>query len=155
MTHARFLLPLVVAGALIAGCDKNEPKVEKAPDKTPAAVNDVKAGAEKAADRTKDAVGDAAKTTDDAAKTADDSAKTATSDAADAVKTQATDWFAKAEDAVKNNKLDDAKTYLDKLESFKSKLSAEWQTKIDALQKTYTAARAKVTATPAAPNLNK
>jgi hypothetical protein len=154
MTRPRFLFPLVLAGALVVGCEKkNEPKVDNTP-KTPT-MNDVKAGADKASDRTKEAASDATKNTTDAAKTAADTAKSTATDAAETVKTQATDWYAKAEDAVKNNKLDDAKTYLDKLESFKSKLSTEWQTKIDALQSAYTAARAKVTAKPATPNLNK
>jgi hypothetical protein len=172
MTHARFLLPIVVAGALIAGCDKNDNKAQNPPANTSSTTNDVKTDMQKAGDQAKDAAASAAQATSDAAKTAADKAKTAASDTAKStndaaktaadtaksttdaatadVKTQATDWFAKAEDALKNNKLDDAKMYLEKLESFKSKLSPEWQAKIDAFQKTYEAARAK-----AVTNLNK
>jgi len=169
MTKARFLFPVVLAAAVIAGCEKNDNKTE---NKTTPSTSDVKADMQKAGDQAKDAAAsagqatsdaaktaadkakttasDAAKSTNDAAKTAADTAKTNTADAVADVKAQATDWYAKAEDALKNGKLDDAKMYLEKLESFKSKLSAEWQTKIDAFQKTYEAARAK-----AATNLNK
>jgi hypothetical protein len=179
MTRLRLLLPVVLAGALIAGCDKNDNnKAANPPPKAPT-TSDVKSDMQKAGDQAKGAAGSAAEATSDAAKTAADKTKSAASDAANStknaagnaadavknaadtaktntadavtdVKAQVTDWYAKAQDALKNNKLDEAKVYVEKLESFKSKLSADWQAKIDAFQKTYQAARAK-----AETNLNK
>jgi hypothetical protein len=178
MTKARFLFPVVLAAAVIAGCEKHDKQAENPPPKTPT-TTDMKADMQKAGDQAKDAAASAGQATSDAAKTAADKAKSAASDAskstndaaktaadtaksatdtaktnaADAtadVKAQVTDWYAKAEDAIKNNKLDDAKMYLEKLQSFKSKMSADWQAKVDAFQKTYEAARAK-----AETNLNK
>jgi hypothetical protein len=171
MTAKRLFLPLVLAGALLAGCDDkkvDQPKVDNTP-RMPNA-NDMKAGMDKAADQAKTAAADqaktaaadAGKTTADAARSATDAAKTATgnaveatksatSDAAAAVKTQANDWMAKLEDAIKSNKLDDAQTYVDKLDAVKASLPAEWQAKLDSLKATFSAAKAKA----AIPGLNK
>jgi len=53
---------------------------------------------------------------------------------------------------MKSAKLDDVKMYLDKLQSYKSKLPAALQTQVDSLQSTYdSAAKAKA----ALPNFNK
>ena len=175
MTAAkRFFLPLVLAGALLAGCDDKkaeQPKVDSTP-KTPAMTDtktDMKNTMDKTADMTKTAAGDmtksagqmtktAADKTADATKTAAantaDAAKTAaanTSDAAMAAKTQASDWMAKLEQAIKDNKLDEAQTYLDKLQAAKASLPAEWQTKLDGLKTAFDAAKAKA----AIPGLNK
>ena len=57
---------------------------------------------------------------DDASKTAADATKTAT----DTAKANASEWMTKLQDAIKDKKLDDAKTYLDKLEAIKSSLPA-------------------------------
>ena len=165
MTAQRLFLPLVLAGALLAGCDDkkvDQPKVDNTP-KMPG-VNDIKAGMDKAADQAKTAATDAGKATADAARSATDAAKTATgsavdatksatSDAAAAIKNQASDWMAKLEDAIKSNKLDEGQTYLDKLDSVKASLPAEWQTKLDSLKATFSAAKAKAAA--AIPGLNK
>ena len=165
MTAMRYVLPLLLAGALLAGCDDkkvDQPKVDNTP-RMPN-VNDVKAGMDKAADQAKTAAADAGKATADAARSATDAAKTATgnavdatksatSDAAAAVKSQANDWMAKLEDAIKSNKLDDAQTYVDKLDAVKASLPAEWQTKLDSLKATFSAAKAKAAA--AIPGLNK
>jgi hypothetical protein len=178
MTAKRFFLPLVLAGALlaVAGCDDkkpDQPKVDATP-KTPA-VNDMKAGMDKTADQAKTAAGNSADATKAAAaKTADatkaaaantaDATKAAAAntadatkagastagDAAAAAKTQAGDWMAKLEDAITKNKLEDAKTYLDKLEAMRASLPAEWQTKLDSLKIAYDA-KAKA----AIPGLNK
>jgi hypothetical protein len=178
MTAKRLFLKLVLAGAMlaVAGCDDkkpDQPKVDTTP-KTPA-VSDTKAGMDKAADQAKtaaantaDATKAAAASTADATKaaaanTADatkaaaanttDASKAAASTAGDATaaaKTQATDWMAKLEEAIKNNKLDEAKTYLDKLEAMRASLPAEWQTKLDSLKIAYDA-KAKA----AIPGLNK
>jgi hypothetical protein len=172
MTAKRFFLPFVLAGALLAGCDDKKPDQPKV-DTTPK-VNDMKAGMDKAADQAKTAAADASKSAADAAKSASDATKAAASntadatkaaagnaadavkaspagDAAAAAKTQASDWMAKLEDAIKNNKLDDAKTYMDKLQSMRASLPAEWQTKLDSLKTLYEGAKAKA----AIPGLNK
>jgi hypothetical protein len=168
MTAKRFFLPFVLAGALIAGCDDKKPDQPKV-DSTPktGTVNDMKAGVDKAADQAKTAASDAAKSAADATKAAAantaDATKTAAGNAADATKsspagdaaaaakTQASDWMAKLEDAIKNNKLDEASTYLDKLQAMKASLPAEWQTKLDSLKTAFDAAKAKA----AIPGLNK
>jgi len=168
MTAKRFFLPFVLAGALIAGCDDKKPDQPKV-DSTPktGTVNDMKAGVDKAADQAKTAASDAARSAADATKAAAantaDATKTAAGNAADATKsspagdaaaaakTQASDWMAKLEDAIKNNKLDEASTYLDKLQAMKASLPAEWQTKLDSLKTAFDAAKAKA----AIPGLNK
>jgi hypothetical protein len=168
MTAKRFFLPFVLAGALIAGCDDKKPDQPKV-DSTPktGTVNDMKAGVDKAADQGKTAASDAAKSAADATKAAAantaDATKTAAGNAADATKsssagdaaaaakTQASDWMAKLEDSIKNNKLDEASTYLDKLQAMKASLPAEWQTKLDSLKTAFDAAKAKA----AIPGLNK
>jgi hypothetical protein len=168
MTAKRFFLPFVLAGALIAGCDDKKPDQPKV-DSTPktGTVNDMKAGVDKAADQAKTAASDAAKSAADATKAAAantaDATKTAAGNAADATKsssagdaaaaakTQASDWMAKLEDSIKNNKLDEASTYLDKLQAMKASLPAEWQTKLDSLKTAFDAAKAKA----AIPGLNK
>src|SRR5205085_2185928 len=63
--------------------------------------------------------------TPDVSKTTE-TVKTTTTDAAAAANAQATDWSAKLADAIKANKLDEAKTYLDKLDGIKGSLSPEW-----------------------------
>lgn len=175
MTAKRFFLPFVLAGALIAGCDDKKPDQPKV-DSTPktGTMNDMKAGADKAADQAKTAASDAAKSASDAARSAADATKAAAANTADgakaaagnaadaikaspagdaamAAKTQASDWMAKLEQAIKDNKLDEASTYLDKLQAAKASLPAEWQTKLDSLKTAFDAAKAKA----AIPGLNK
>ena len=177
MTAKRFFLQLALAGAMlaVAGCDDkkpDQPKVDATP-KTPA-VSDMKTGMDKAADQTKNAAADAGKSATDAAKSAADATKAAAGNAADATKaaagnaadavkaspagdaaaaakTRAGEWMAKLEDAIKNNKLDEASTYMDKLQSMRASLPAEWQTKLDSLKTLYEGAKAKA----AIPGLNK
>jgi hypothetical protein len=138
MTAKRFFLPFVLAGALlaVAGCDDKKPDQPKV-DATPKAptAGDMKAGMDKAA-----------------ASSAGDTVKASPAgDAAAAAKTQAGEWMAKLEQAIKDNKLDEAKTYMDKLQSMRASLPAEWQTKLDSLKTLYEGAKAKA----AIPGLNK
>ena len=155
-------ISLVLSAALLAGCDDKkpeQPKVDSTPKPAlPAIGDDVKKGvqaantaaadaAKKAADTGKSATADAAKTVSDASKSI------AATDAATAVKTQAADWMAKLEDAVKANKLDDAKTYFDKVDAIKANLPTDLKTKFDSLKTMFDAAKAK--AAGALPNLNK
>jgi hypothetical protein len=163
MTAKRWSVSLVVLGALLVGCDDKkpkEPKVDNTPKAATTNMDDVrKAAAEKAAaaDAAARSATNAAKTaaTDaaDATKTAAADATQKATDAAAAVKTQATDWMAKLETAIKDNKLDEAKTYLDKLESVRASLPVDWQTKLDSLKSAFNAAKLKAGA--ALPNLNK
>jgi hypothetical protein len=87
-------------------------------------------------------------TTPDVNKTTE-TVKTTTTDAA--ANTQAADWMTKLGDAIKANKLDEAKTYLDKLDGIKGSLSPEWKSKLDALKTSYEAAKLK----GGVPNLTK
>jgi hypothetical protein len=175
MTAKRFFLPLVLAGALLAGCDDKKPDQPKV-DATPKAptAGDMKAGMDKAADQAKTAAGNAVDATKAAAANTADATKAAAAntadatkaaassagdtvkaspagDAAAAAKTQAGEWMAKLEQAIKDNKLDEAKTYMDKLQSMRASLPAEWQTKLDSLKTLYEGAKAKA----AIPGLNK
>jgi hypothetical protein len=172
MTAKRYFLPFLLAAALLAGCDDkktDQPKADaqKAADQAKTAASDAgksandaaksaadatKAAADKAADAaknttdaTKAAAGNAADTAKTAAGNATDAAKTAAAGAADATRTQANEWMSKLEDAIKNNKLDEASTYLDKLQAARASLPVEWQAKLDTLKQTYEAAKAKAT----------
>lgn len=161
MLAARFSLSFVLAAALLAGCDdkKTDTNTNKTDSgKTVPSAEDVK----KAADAAKAKADEATKTAADAKAKAEDATKTAadaTKNAADATKTatdtakaNASEWMTKLQDAIKDKKLDDAKTYLDKLEAIKSSLPADLQTKLDSLKATYDAAKGGV---PAIPGLNK
>ncbi|MDB5323177.1 MAG: hypothetical protein JWN40_4808 [Phycisphaerales bacterium] len=160
MTAKRYFLPFLLAGALLAGCD--DKKTEQPKVDTSKAATDMKMDAQKAADQAKAAASDAGKSATDAAKSASDATKAAagnaldavkanTTDAANATRTQAQEWMTKLEDAVKNNKLDEASTYLDKLQTMRASLPVEWQAKLDSIRTTYEAAKAKA----AVPGLNK
>ena len=134
---------------MIAGCDdkKNEtPKVDapKADNGKPAIpnVDDIKKAADSAKVTADKAAADA--------KSASDTAAKATADAAATAKANATDWMAKLEDAIKAKKLDDAKTYLDKLDAIKASLPADLQSKLASLKTAYDGAKtgAAIPATP-------
>ena len=160
MLAARLSLSFVLAAALLAGCDDkktdtNPPKTDNS--KTNTSVDDVKKAADAAkakADEATKAAADAKAKADDASKTAADATKTAT----DTAKANASEWMTKLQDAIKDKKLDDAKTYLDKLEAIKSSLPADLQTKLDSLKASYDAAKGGAAApggVPAVPGLNK
>lgn len=129
----RILCSLALAAALIAGC-KEEPAPAPKVDNTPKvpSVDDVKKAADNAAKNATDATKNATATATDAAKTA-----------ADEAKKNASGWMTKLEAAIKDNKLDDAKTYLDKLNAIKAQLPADLQSKLDAATKAFDAAKAK------------
>ncbi len=165
MFAARISLSFVLAAALLAGCDDkktdtNTPKADNS--KTVPNADDVK----KAADAAKAKADEASKTAADAKAKAEDASKTAadaTKNAADATKTatdtakaNASEWMTKLQDAIKDKKLDDAKTYLDKLDGIKSSLPADMQTKLTSLKAAYDAAKGGVPAIPGAvPGLTK
>jgi len=147
---ARIALSFVLAAALFTGCDdkKPDPKVD---NKTPSADKSAE-DAKKVAEDAK-AKADAAAA---AAKDATDTAGKAAADAAATAKASATDWMTKLEDAIKAKKLDDAKTYLDKLEAIKASLPADLQSKLTSLKTTYDTAKAAPAipgGTPAIPGL--
>jgi hypothetical protein len=156
-------IALVLTAALLAGCDDKkpeQPKVDSTPKPALPSADDLKKGvqaadtaatdaAKKAADATKTAAADATSKLTDASK----AAAAGASDAAAAAKTQAADWIAKLEDAVKANKLDDAKTYVDKIDAIKANLPADLKSKFDSLKTMFDTAKAK--AAGALPNLNK
>jgi hypothetical protein len=172
---AKTLSAIVLAAALVAGCDdkKPTPKVEAdkpampsmdaMKEKAAAAADATKDAAAKAMEKTKDAGAKVAEGTKDMTASAVDKTKTATADApakvADATATgnaMAADWVAKLEDAIKANKLDEAKTYMDKLESVKANLPENLRQRYEGLKVSYEAAKAKVGAgLPAVPQLNK
>jgi hypothetical protein len=184
MFAARISLSFVLAAALLAGCDKKEnetPKtdnsrtapsaddVKKAADAAKAKADeatknaaDAKAKADDAskaaADSTKAKADDAAKTAaeakakaDDASKTATDATKTTT----ETMKANASEWMTKLQDAIKDKKLDDAKTYLDKLDGIKSNLPEEMQNKLTSLKAAYNAAKTGAAIPGGVPSLNK
>lgn len=154
MTAYRWFGSIVLAAALLAGCDDKKPTEPKVDNKTNSnsstttddvskginkAVAPIKSGVNTAADNTKSAATDATKTASNAVT---DATKTASNAATD-VKAQATEWTNKVEDAIKANKLDEAKTYMDKLETIKSSLPADMQAKLESLRNAYNAAKLK------------
>lgn len=151
MFAARISLSFVLAAALLAGCDdkKTDNPTPKTDNATPK-VDDVK----KAADAAKAKADEAAKTAAEAKAKAEEASKTAT----DTAKANASEWMTKLQDAIKDKKMDDAKTYLDKLEGIKSSLSADMQTKLTSLKTAYDAAKGGAAipgGTPAIPGLTK
>lgn len=140
MTH-RILCSFALAAALIVGCDDKDkqpaPKVDNTP-KLPTA-DDVKKGVDNATKTITDTSKNATATATDASKTATDAAKTAT----DEVKTNASDWMDKLQAAIKENKLDDAKTYIDKLQAIRAQLPDDLKGKFDSLKAAFDAAKAK------------
>ncbi len=135
---------LAFGSALMVGCDKDDKK----PD-----VPTPKAGGD-----TGPAILDKAKTqAGDAMKGATDAGKTVAGKTADAVKTandtgvemmagpkaEATALIAKLQAAIEANKLDDAKTYLDKLDTLSAKLPSDLQSQITGLRTAFATAKAK------------
>ena len=139
MIAARISLSFILAAAFLTGCDDKKPdapKVEKP------AVDAAKTAA------------DAAKSAADAAKTSTDTAAKTAADAAATAKTQATDWMSKLEDAIKAKKLDEAKTYLDKLDTIKASLPDDLKTRLATLKTSFDAAKA-LPSLPAIPGASK
>jgi hypothetical protein len=156
------------------GCDdkKPTPKVDDTKPAMPTA-DAMKEKAAAAADATRDAAAKAMeKTKEGAVKVADvakdttakmvDSTKNATSGAADKAKAaaanapgtvadaaaagndKAADWMNRLEDAIKANRLDEAKTYTDKLDAIQANLPDALRDRYAALKKSLDEARAKV-----------
>ncbi|HEY7115882.1 MAG TPA: hypothetical protein VH475_04820 [Tepidisphaeraceae bacterium] len=155
------------------GCDRkpSEPKVDNKPANP--VVQDMKAAAEKAAEATKKAAekaveatktagADVAKAASDAAKTAKgvpaptadavksdaakaaDAAKTKAADAAADMKTQGQQLLDKLDTAVKQNKLDQAQTYVDAIEKIKANLPDEVKAKYEQVKTSFQAAKERV-----------
>lgn len=129
----RILCSLALAAAFIVGC-KEEPAPAPKVDNTPKlpSVDDVKKAADNATKTATDATKNATATATDAAKTA-----------ADEAKKNASDWMSKLEAAIKDKKLDDAKTYVDKLQAIRDQLPAELKSKFDSLKAAFDAAKAQ------------
>jgi len=142
-----------LGAAAMTGCDDKDKKpAEPAKPATPAAgatgdktldgamkqAQDLTKGTPAAVEGAKTAAGDAAKTATDAG-----AAMMASPTAA------APGMLAKLTDAINANKLDEAKTYLDKLTAIRSQLPEPLQKQLDVLQGLYNAAKDKAGAIPA------
>jgi hypothetical protein len=151
MTRSRFGLSLVLAGAFfVAGCDDkkpDQPKVDQpatpkvaTPTTKPSGTTDTPKVDVPKIDAPKVDVPklDVPSVTPKVDVPKVDTPKVSTP-AATAVPADAQTWITKLEEAVKANKLDEAKTYLDKLDAIKDKLPAEWKTKLDAAKAAYDA----------------
>lgn len=108
----RFAVALLLGGFVLVGCDE-------AKDKT-----------QQAADKAKDAAGSAAAAvTDTAAETLD------------ALKKKADTLLAEARQFITEKKLDNASSIIEQLKALKSKLPAEYQSKVDEVVKLFDAAK--------------
>jgi hypothetical protein len=155
------LCGLVVVGAMaLVGCDK-QPDPPKVGTNKPAVptVEDIKAGAAKAAEKTKEVATDAAHAAKQAgANTADaisnsvndakssEAARNAQATAADTmdkVKAQGSDLLAKLDAAIKENRLTDAQTYVDAFERIKANVPDELKTRYESLKASLKAAKDK------------
>lgn len=159
MTAPRWTVSFVLAGALIAaGCDDpnkpKEPKVNPGPS-TPTlpTAEQIKAEAAKGIEAGKVAAADAAAKVKAATPEVIDQAKTTTATVTEAAKTQGSEMMAKLDSAIKENKLDQAQTYLDGLEKIKANLPEDLKSKYESMKTSFAAAKAK--AAGALPQLNK
>jgi hypothetical protein len=162
---------LGISIAILAGCDDSnkpkEPKVNATPAPSKPAlpsVDQIKADAAKGIEAGKAATATAAEKVKETAPAVIDQAKTTTGNAVDSTKTaaasaaemakaQGTEWMTKLDTAIKENKLDQAQTYVNALDNIKTNLPEELKTKFEQLKTAFQAAKAKATATP--PELNK
>jgi deoxyribodipyrimidine photolyase len=165
MIHPRIATFLLAASFAVvnAGCDNDsskpkQPKVDTTPAK-PAlpSVDQIKADAAKAIEKGQAATANAAEKVKEAAPAVVEQTKVTTVTAADAVKAQGSELMSKLDAAIKENKLDQAQTYVDALDKIKTDLPAELNTKYEQLKTSFVAAKAKVTNTPPPPppELNK
>ena len=145
MNH-RYLAALSLGAALMAGCNKEE---EKAP--APAPANTTSNAGTRAEEMAKDLKETASSTAGDAQRAAADAQKAAADKAAEAkvnaasateaTKKEAQSLFEQAMAYIREQKWDSADGAIKKLEALKSKLPAEWQTKIDELRKQFNTAK--------------
>ena len=149
MTASRWTVSFLLAGALVvAGCDDtNKPKEPKV-DTTPAtpsvpSAEQLKADAARAAEAAKVAAQDAAARAKAAAPEVLDKAKETTVAAAEMAKTQGAELMSKLDSAIKENKLDQAQTYVDGLEKIKAHLPEELKTQYERMKTSFAAAKAK------------
>ena len=150
-----------VGGVAAIGCDDGtttttETKTTRTDAQT---TGDATAdNARNAADRVADGMRDAGHNIADAARAAraarDEAATTRPADvtgatAADAgVVATVTDLYNKATAAINAKRLDEAQGYVNQLKTYRDKVPADWQTKIDQLVSTFDSAKAQLNALP-------
>jgi hypothetical protein len=154
---------LVVLLSIVAGCDNDsskpkQPKVDTTPNK-PAlpSMDQIKADAAKGIEKGQAAAASAAEKVRENAPAAIEQAKNTTATAVDMAKSQGSDLMTKLDSAIKENKLDQAQTYVDALDKIKTNLPDDLRTKYDQLKTSFQTAKAKLTNTPppVPPELNK
>jgi hypothetical protein len=166
MTHPRIATFFLLAASfalVTAGCDNDsskpkQPKVAT-PSNTPTlpSMDQIKADAAKGIEKGQAAAASAAEKVKENAPAVVEQAKLTTANAADVVKTQGSELMTKLDTAIKENKLDQAQTYVDALDKLKTNLPEDLKTKYEQLKTSFQAAKAKVTNTPPPPppELNK
>jgi hypothetical protein len=165
MNHPRIATFLLATSfALVTtGCDndssKPKPAKVEAPSNTPSlpSMDQIKADAAKGIEKGQAAAAGAAEKVKENAPAVVEQAKVTTANAADVVKTQGSELMTKLDTAIKENKLDQAQTYVDALDKIKTNLPDDLRTKYDQLKTSFQTAKAKVTNTPppVPPELNK
>lgn len=125
-TTIRFAAALLLGGCVLVGC-------EEAKD----ATKDAKEKAGQTATEVKDAAGAAAAGITEAA-----------TDAMETVKKQADELLAKAKQFIEEKKLDDAGKIVEQLKALKSKLPADYQSKVDDVVKLFDTAKGAIPAMP-------
>ena len=153
----RELFAVAIAGMLIIGCDKKDTaadKVDQAQNKMDQAADkmdnaDTPAEMQKAQEMAKEKMKEANQKMDEAGTKAKEEASNKMTDmkmenAADAAKNasgtmtaQVQKLMDQAKEYMANNNIDGAQGVIDKLDSMKDKLPADWQTKIDGLKASF------------------
>jgi hypothetical protein len=155
---------LAVLLAIVAGCDNDsskpkQPKVDNTTPNKPAlpSMDQIKAEAAKGIEKGQAAAASAAEKVKENAPAVIEQAKNTTASAVEMAKTQGSELMTKLDTAVKENKLDQAQTYVDALDKIKTNLPEELRTRYEQLKASFQAAKAKVTNTPPPPppELNK
>lgn len=143
------VVSLVLLALAFAGCDKGDNTNTPAPTAPPkpTASNDMGAAAEKAAGDAQKAAADAKHEADAAASNAADAGASAMA----AVETQAKGLLEQAQNYIKENKLDLAEKAVTQLDALKSKLPAEWASKIDNVKSMLETAKKGAAALPSLP----
>lgn len=156
---AVFGCTLMLGGALIVGCEKQEekkpvtppgsvptPSVEKDSDKAmsnaASAVNEAKNNVEASADQ---AAKDMSAAANDAQEKASDAAESAQDTAADAnseITAKASELIDQAKEYIKENKWDMAESAVKQLEAMKGSLPAEYQGQVENVRKMFDTAKA-------------
>jgi hypothetical protein len=131
-------LSVFIAGALLigaAGCDRETGKTTGSGGSSGSGSSSAGSAADtakQAASEAKDAAGDAAK-----------SAGAAVGDAATMAQEQGSKWIDQLQQSIKDNKLDQAQTYVTQIEKIKDKLPATLRQKYDSLRASFDTLKAK------------